>query len=96
MHSTSNETALAQPTGAASPTTVRQLIGLGYDVLVETGAGTASAFSDAGYVDAGATIGEEDEAWAGGGAFDWKGACAGAGYLPATRTRRSADTRSTN
>jgi NAD(P) transhydrogenase subunit alpha len=48
---------------AATPATVRQLVGLGYDVLVETGAGTAASFSDPAYVDAGATIGEEDEAW---------------------------------
>ncbi|MFD2415589.1 Re/Si-specific NAD(P)(+) transhydrogenase subunit alpha [Amycolatopsis pigmentata] len=48
---------------AATPVTLRQLTALGYDVLVETGAGTAATFSDAAYADAGATIGEEDEAW---------------------------------
>jgi H+-translocating NAD(P) transhydrogenase subunit alpha len=46
---------------AATPTTVGQLIGLGYDVVVESGAGAASSFADEAYVDAGARIG--DEAW---------------------------------
>ncbi|MEU6171834.1 Re/Si-specific NAD(P)(+) transhydrogenase subunit alpha [Streptantibioticus parmotrematis] len=46
---------------AATPTTVRQLLGLGYEVVVEPGAGAASGFTDEAYVDAGATVGE---AWA--------------------------------
>ena len=41
---------------AATPKTVQQLIKLGYDVVVEPGAGEASAYPDAGYVDAGATM----------------------------------------
>ncbi len=43
---------------AATPATVVQLLKLGYDVVVEAGAGAASDFSDDGYVEAGATIGD--------------------------------------
>ncbi len=42
---------------AATPATVGQLIKLGYSVLVESGAGAASSFSDAAYAEAGADIG---------------------------------------
>lgn len=48
---------------AATPTTVRQLMGLGYEVVVEAGAGDLSSFSDAAYVEAGARTGCADEAW---------------------------------
>ncbi|MEV8569635.1 Re/Si-specific NAD(P)(+) transhydrogenase subunit alpha [Streptomyces sp. NPDC051322] len=43
---------------AATPATVRQLLGLGYEVVVESEAGAASGFSDQAYLDAGAEIGE--------------------------------------
>ncbi|WP_454787557.1 Re/Si-specific NAD(P)(+) transhydrogenase subunit alpha [Mycolicibacterium lutetiense] len=43
---------------AATPQTVGQIIKLGYAVIVEPGAGAASSFSDAAYVDAGAEIGD--------------------------------------
>jgi NAD(P) transhydrogenase subunit alpha len=43
---------------AATPQTVGQLTKLGYSVVVESGAGDASSFSDAAYVEAGAEIGE--------------------------------------
>jgi NAD(P) transhydrogenase subunit alpha len=46
---------------AATPQTVGQLLKLGYSVVVQSGAGDASSFSDAAYVEAGAEIGE---AWA--------------------------------
>ncbi len=46
---------------AATPKTVQQLIKLGYDVVVEPGAGAASAYPDQGYVDAGATL--SDDVW---------------------------------
>jgi NAD(P) transhydrogenase alpha subunit len=49
---------------AATPATVRQLIGLGYAVVLERGAGQASSFPDAAYADAGARIGTAAEAWA--------------------------------
>jgi H+-translocating NAD(P) transhydrogenase subunit alpha len=48
---------------AATPTTVRQLTGLGYDVVVESGAGVLSSFADDAYAGAGARIGEAEEAW---------------------------------
>ncbi|KUN79008.1 NAD(P) transhydrogenase subunit alpha [Streptomyces bungoensis] len=43
---------------AATPATVRLLLGLGYDVVVESGAGEASGFGDHAYAEAGAGIGE--------------------------------------
>src|ERR1700754_896241 len=43
---------------AATPQTVGQLIKLGYEVLVESGAGAASSFSDAAFTEAGASIGD--------------------------------------
>ncbi|MEV6738888.1 Re/Si-specific NAD(P)(+) transhydrogenase subunit alpha [Streptomyces sp. NPDC051104] len=43
---------------AATPATVRLLLGLGYEVVVEPEAGEASAFADQAYVDAGAEVGE--------------------------------------
>src|SRR4051812_2796018 len=48
---------------AATPATVKQLIGLGYDVLVEHGAGELSSFADPAYADAGATLASTGEAW---------------------------------
>jgi NAD(P) transhydrogenase subunit alpha len=48
---------------AATPTTVKQLLGLGYDVVVEKGAGEAASFRDEAYADAGALIVGADEAW---------------------------------
>jgi NAD(P) transhydrogenase subunit alpha len=43
---------------AATPQTVGQLLKLGYSVVVESGAGDASSFSDAAYVEAGASVGD--------------------------------------
>jgi NAD(P) transhydrogenase subunit alpha len=43
---------------AATPATVRQLVGLGYEVVVESEAGTASGFTDGAYGDAGARMGD--------------------------------------
>ncbi len=43
---------------SATPGTVEKLLALGYSVVVEPGAGTASSFSDEAYVAAGATIGD--------------------------------------
>ncbi|WP_304112405.1 Re/Si-specific NAD(P)(+) transhydrogenase subunit alpha [Mycolicibacterium bacteremicum] len=47
---------------AATPATVANIIKLGYTVLVESGAGVASSFADAAYVEAGATVGSTQEA----------------------------------
>lgn len=43
---------------AATPDSVRRLIRLGYEIVVEAGAGTASGFSDAAYTEAGASLGD--------------------------------------
>jgi NAD(P) transhydrogenase subunit alpha len=42
---------------AATPATVAQLLKLGHDVVVESGAGEASSFTDEAYVEAGAAVG---------------------------------------
>ncbi|TQR85810.1 Re/Si-specific NAD(P)(+) transhydrogenase subunit alpha [Mycobacterium hodleri] len=43
---------------AATPQTVGALLKLGYSVVVESGAGDASSFSDAAYLEAGADVGD--------------------------------------
>ncbi|HEY2299304.1 MAG TPA: Re/Si-specific NAD(P)(+) transhydrogenase subunit alpha [Jatrophihabitans sp.] len=43
---------------AATPPTVKLLIGLGYEVTIESGAGELSSFADGAYAEAGATIGD--------------------------------------
>lgn len=48
---------------AATPATVIQLLKLGYEVLVESGAGDPSSFTDDAYREAGARIGTDAEAW---------------------------------
>ena len=48
---------------AATPATVTKLVGLGYDVVVESGAGQASSFPDEAYAGAGAAVGTADDAW---------------------------------
>lgn len=52
------EAARGETRVAATPTTVTALLKLGYEVVVEPGAGTASGFFDAQYADAGASIGD--------------------------------------
>jgi len=47
---------------AATPNTVEQLVKLGYQVVVEPGAGALSSFTDAAYVAAGATLGDPFDA----------------------------------
>ncbi|MBI3224085.1 MAG: Re/Si-specific NAD(P)(+) transhydrogenase subunit alpha [Mycolicibacterium cosmeticum] len=51
------ESQLGETRVAATPQTVGQIIKLGYSVVVESGAGAASSFADAAYVEAGAEIG---------------------------------------
>jgi H+-translocating NAD(P) transhydrogenase subunit alpha len=58
------ESALGETRVAATPTTVRQLISLGYEVIVESGAGARSSFADEAYVLAGARIGDHEQTWA--------------------------------
>lgn len=48
---------------AATPATVAKLIGLGYRVVVERGAGTRAEFADAAYVESGAELVDGDRAW---------------------------------
>ena len=48
---------------AATPETVKVIISLGYDVVVEKGAGAKAAFPDSAYVDAGAKIASTADAW---------------------------------
>lgn len=48
---------------AATPATVRQLLGLGYEVVVEKGAGERASFPDESYAEAGALVVGGDEAW---------------------------------
>ncbi len=48
---------------AATPTTVAQLITLGYEVAVEKGAGEAATMSDEAYRQSGATIADADAVW---------------------------------
>jgi NAD(P) transhydrogenase subunit alpha len=48
---------------AATPATVTKLVELGYEIVIETGAGAASSFPDEAYVAAGARVGTADDAW---------------------------------
>lgn len=48
---------------SATPTTVKAITDLGYQVIVESQAGVLSTFPDSAYVQAGATIGSTKEAW---------------------------------
>src|SRR5664279_5376066 len=48
---------------AATPKTVAQLIALGHEVLVESGAGALASFTDQAYEGAGASIAAIEEVW---------------------------------
>jgi NAD(P) transhydrogenase subunit alpha len=48
---------------AATPESVKKLVGLGFAVTIEHGAGVASGIDDAAYEAAGATIGDEADVW---------------------------------
>jgi len=52
---------------AASPDTVKRLVGAGHEVIVESGAGQGSAFPDAAYEAAGAAVARDSAAVFGGG-----------------------------
>ncbi len=58
-----NESGPGQPLVSATPRSVTALIKLGYQVVVEAGAGAGASMPDAHYEDAGATIGTAAEAW---------------------------------
>ncbi|MGZ4645037.1 MAG: Re/Si-specific NAD(P)(+) transhydrogenase subunit alpha [Blastococcus sp.] len=57
------ETKARETRVAATPATVVQLVRLGYEVVVESGAGAASSFPDEEYTAAGARVGAAGEAW---------------------------------
>src|SRR6478609_3728410 len=57
------ETNAGETRVAATPATIRQLVGLGYDVVVEAGAGALSSFDDDAYAAAGASVGSAEQAW---------------------------------
>ena len=57
------ETSPGETRVAATPTTVAQLLKLGYEVVVEAGAGEHSSFADEAYAEAGARIGTAADAW---------------------------------
>ena len=47
---------------AASPDTVKRLVGMGHEVVIETGAGTGAAFPDAAYTAVGGQIAGDERA----------------------------------
>lgn len=51
-----------EPRVGASPETVKRLVGLGFDVIVETGAGLGSRIVDADFAAAGASVGKVSDA----------------------------------
>ncbi|HKY56933.1 MAG TPA: Re/Si-specific NAD(P)(+) transhydrogenase subunit alpha [Aeromicrobium sp.] len=57
------ESQAAETRVAGTPATVAQLIKLGYDVVVESGAGAKSSFADEGFTEAGASVVSRDDAW---------------------------------
>jgi len=57
------ETRPGETRAAATPKTVAQLITLGYDVAVESGAGALSSFTDQAYEGAGASVASTADVW---------------------------------
>lgn len=57
------ESRAGETRAAATPKTVEQIIKLGYDVVVERGAGVRAAYSDSAFEAAGARLGSAEEAW---------------------------------
>ena len=58
------ETVPGETRVAATPTTVKSLIALGHDVIVEAGAGERADLMDDAFVEAGALIGDLEKVWA--------------------------------
>lgn len=61
------ETAAGERRVSATPETVKKFVGLGAQLAVEAGAGSAASVADQAYADAGATIGSRAEVLAGAG-----------------------------
>ena len=59
-----SESRAGETRGAATPKTVEQLRGLGYEVVVESGDGARASFADAAYEEAGARVAAQDDVWA--------------------------------
>lgn len=57
------ETKAGETRVSATPATIAQLQKLGYDVVVESGAGGLADIADSAYTEAGATIGDTKEVW---------------------------------
>ena len=57
------ETHAGETRVAATPQTVGQLLKLGYEVVVESGAGALAALSDDAFTEAGARLGTAVDAW---------------------------------
>ncbi|MEO7132512.1 MAG: Re/Si-specific NAD(P)(+) transhydrogenase subunit alpha [Dermatophilaceae bacterium] len=57
------ETRARETRVAATPKTVEQLIGLGYQVVIEAGAGALASFSDEAYAAAGAQVVDAAQVW---------------------------------
>lgn len=57
------ESRIGETRVAATPKTVEQLVGLGYEVVVESGAGEAADFTDDAFRASGASVGSTQEAW---------------------------------
>ena len=57
------ETAPGERLVSATPKTVKQLVSLGYEVVVESGAGAGASYPDADYAEAGARLVGTDEVW---------------------------------
>lgn len=57
------ETRARETRVAATPATVGKLIALGYEVVVESGAGASASFPDEAYAESGAAVGTADDAW---------------------------------
>ncbi|SOD98458.1 Re/Si-specific NAD(P)(+) transhydrogenase subunit alpha [Blastococcus haudaquaticus] len=57
------ETRARETRVAATPATVKKLVALGYEVVLESGAGAAASFPDDAFAEAGATVGTADDAW---------------------------------
>ncbi|AXE39321.1 Re/Si-specific NAD(P)(+) transhydrogenase subunit alpha [Acidipropionibacterium virtanenii] len=57
------ESAAGENRVAATPSTVPRLLKLGYEVVVEQGAGAGASFPDQAYQDAGAQLGDAARAW---------------------------------
>ncbi|MBK8468379.1 MAG: Re/Si-specific NAD(P)(+) transhydrogenase subunit alpha [Candidatus Phosphoribacter sp.] len=58
------ESRAGETRAAATPKTVEQLLKLGYEVVVEAGAGAAASFDDASYAAAGASVADAATVWA--------------------------------